>query len=373
MTDLQLYFDHLSKNNFSKAFKLIEERRVDINARNDSGETGLMIAASAGKDYYVSKFINHGANILLQDDSGNNALLKATVSNNSETVALILTKADIEQREGLVTASNNSGYNSLTTAARLGLDQCLKEILSTVPEAVSSQDSCSRDALMTAIYHNKIDLLPTLKFYGARADSMPKVEDSSIASADNPVVLAAQKSEDMLKALREFPGFDINTVGVDGVSPLISASITENFLALFNTMAFCIEHGADVNYRDPNGNAALHYILMSGTDGSEVYVKEIMTKKPDLDLEGSLQKSIIELAYEMGSNEVIEALGLPALDEEDIELERFLADQALVYIDALYDEKYEEVMNNNDFDSSESDEGREISGYSSAMTTELDF
>jgi len=61
----------------------------DVNARNDAGQTALMMAAMFGQTDVVKLLLVNGANLTLQDHVGNTAMTLAQQQANSQMVALL--------------------------------------------------------------------------------------------------------------------------------------------------------------------------------------------------------------------------------------------------------------------------------------------
>jgi hypothetical protein len=97
----------------SKAKKLIK-KGIDINAKNNSGETVLHYAVEYGSISLTNKLIAKGIDINAKDNSGDTALhYAAKYDNSSLTNRLIAEGIDIN-------AKNNSGDTALHYAARYG-------------------------------------------------------------------------------------------------------------------------------------------------------------------------------------------------------------------------------------------------------------
>ena len=61
----------------------------DVNARNDAGQTALMMAAMFGRTDVVKLLLTSGANPELQDGAGNTAVRLAKQQANPQMVALL--------------------------------------------------------------------------------------------------------------------------------------------------------------------------------------------------------------------------------------------------------------------------------------------
>ena len=58
----------IAEENLSGFVHLLDNRRVNVDDRDDTGATALMIAATRGKTSFVRALIEHGADINLEDN-----------------------------------------------------------------------------------------------------------------------------------------------------------------------------------------------------------------------------------------------------------------------------------------------------------------
>ena len=128
---------------------LVKDKKIDINAKDQTGATALMLAAINGNDDVVNVLIKHKANLELKSNEGETALSFA-VSNDNASIAkkLITAGADtniilngdegdnilmrsiladkdlsqliIQKNQKLVNKKNKLGETALFTAARYG-------------------------------------------------------------------------------------------------------------------------------------------------------------------------------------------------------------------------------------------------------------
>jgi len=77
-------------NDYSKFSHFLILIGADINTRNESGATPLMIASFWGYNDLVNLFIKSGANVNAQDKYGNASLFNAVRGNNPETIKILI-------------------------------------------------------------------------------------------------------------------------------------------------------------------------------------------------------------------------------------------------------------------------------------------
>lgn len=121
---------------------------IDINIKNNLGNTALMYAASKGFSNIVSKLIAAGATINSQDNDNNTALIAATRNGHTEIVRqLIQAGADLDQKD----QNNNSGLHFAIALHRpdlinlyiaAGADRNCVDDSNNTPLIISADDGC---------------------------------------------------------------------------------------------------------------------------------------------------------------------------------------------------------------------------------------
>ena len=212
-------------NGHVDVLRCLVENRADVNARMDSNLTALMIASKNGHINVVKYLIEHGANIEFQDEDGSRALHYAVChkSDSCDVLKCLLEKgAEVNaqthlNRTPLMLASQNDHVNLVTCLLENGAN-------------VHLQDADGHTALHYAV--------------------------SSSVHRDSCCVMRC-----LLKN-----GADVNA-SVNGLyTPLMLACRAKRI----NLLTFLIEHGADIDFQDTEGNTALHYAVNCKTRGGNV-------------------------------------------------------------------------------------------------------
>ncbi len=89
-------FLNSAKDGNTKVVELFLQAGMNVNVKNDNGQTALMLAASSGHIKTVKLLIKHGAYIDSKDNTGATALSLATSGNYADVVKL-LKKAEIDK------------------------------------------------------------------------------------------------------------------------------------------------------------------------------------------------------------------------------------------------------------------------------------
>ena len=92
--------------------RLLLDRGVNINFKDNYGDTALMWASSEDNIYIVEILLNHGANIDLLDDDGDTALDLAVGDGNTDIIELLL------EHGAEVNIQNEFGETALIKASR---------------------------------------------------------------------------------------------------------------------------------------------------------------------------------------------------------------------------------------------------------------
>ena len=107
----ELMFASRYSNKAEAVSKLIEEG-ADVDLKNWSGNTALMLATQHGKAEIVDTLIEKGANVDLTNGSGNTALMFAAQNGHAEIVTTLIEKG------ANVDAVNENGNTALTLATQ---------------------------------------------------------------------------------------------------------------------------------------------------------------------------------------------------------------------------------------------------------------
>lgn len=113
-----------ARNNNIKLLNLLIKHGVDVNLKNDRGDTALTIAALHGNIEIIELLINNKANLNLPDDDNATALMHAINSkseNKIEIVKLLIIRgADINKQDNNgATALLYAAYNHYATIIQL--------------------------------------------------------------------------------------------------------------------------------------------------------------------------------------------------------------------------------------------------------------
>ena len=230
---------------------------VDINSRDDEGNTPLMVAAACANVQAVNYLLEKDADLLLTGKSGWSLLHFASQGGNVAIIETILSK---------------------------GLD-------------IDIKDNCGTGLtpLAVAILFKNLEALNYLLNKGAD----PFVETNLISA--NLLHLATIGGDiDTIKAILSH-GFDINIKSTEGLTSLMFATFTKK-AAVVDCF---LENGADPTLRDNFGRTCLHY---ASQGGDVPIIKKCLSLGLDIESKDVDGKTPLMIAAAEGNSDAVEFL-----------------------------------------------------------------
>lgn len=230
---------------------------VDINSRDDEGNTPLMVAAACANVQAVNYLLEKDADVLLTGQSGWSLLHFASHGGNVAIIETILSK---------------------------GLD-------------IDIKDNYGQDVtpLAVAVLFKNLEALNCLLNKGAD----PFVENN--VSSVNSLHLAAIGGDiDIIKAILS-RGFDINIRSTEGLTSLMLAAYTKNVVVV----DCFLDNGADPTLRDNFGTTCLHY---ASQGGDVTIIKKCLSLGLDIESKDVDGKTPLMIAAAKGNSDAVEFL-----------------------------------------------------------------
>ena len=200
------------KEGDTKSTQLLINSGVDVNVQDENGMTGFMIAYQTGHKELVEQLIKSGADVNLQDSSGHTALMKTALKHSRD---------------------NDSVTDSLKYGTLIKIQECMQVLLQHNPN-LNIQDKDGN----TALIHVAEDMLywrktcKPLNYAKEVEETLAALEQCAFALID--------------------AGTDPNLKNVKGCTALMFGYSNLNFVQKV------IQVGADVNWKDKDGNTALN-------------------------------------------------------------------------------------------------------------------
>jgi ankyrin repeat protein len=137
------------------AIPILVQKGVNLDVRDNDGNTALMIAFEAGNDKASKLLIDAGANLDIRDNTGKTALMLAAEKGEFDVVdALIVAGANLNIRD-------NAGKTALMLAAAKGLVDLVR-ILIVAKANLNIRDNDGKTALMLAAEEGRADVVEAL-------------------------------------------------------------------------------------------------------------------------------------------------------------------------------------------------------------------
>ncbi|HHJ21188.1 MAG TPA: hypothetical protein ENJ84_15390 [Gammaproteobacteria bacterium] len=292
-------------------------KRVNVNARNDTGATPLMVASGSGHTDLVKALIAKGADVNMQRKDGLTALMAASEKGHTDMVEVLLEKgADVNVRK-------EDGWTALMFASREGHTDMVEALLERGAD-VNAQDKEGLTVLMLASGKGHADIVKALLAKGAHVNVQNKDGETALMLASGegyadiarallakgadvnaqqkdgwPALMAASYGghTDIARALLE-RGADVNAQDKDGMTALMVASVkghTDIAKAL-------LAKGADVNARDKEGRTALMYASAADT------ALALLAQGADVNVQENVGVTALMVASANGDTDIVRAL-----------------------------------------------------------------
>ncbi|XP_071099037.1 serine/threonine-protein phosphatase 6 regulatory ankyrin repeat subunit B-like [Haliotis cracherodii] len=258
----------------------------DINSRGQYDRTALMVAAVCAKKDVVDLLVSKGADLTLTDDYNNNVLHLACQSGNRSIVEQLLPLFDINSR-------GQHGWTAVMGTAVFAKKDTFDLLVSKGAD-LTLTDGDNDNVLHLACEGGNIliveHLLPMFDIncrgykgwtpvmkgaYSGKKDTfqmlLSKGANPSLTGDDNGTLLHAASRGGNIDIVRHvIADFDLNTRGWNGHTPLMLAVCGGHT----DVVDFLVEHGADVNMVDNDGDTLLHLACESG---NLTMVKHVMS------------------------------------------------------------------------------------------------
>jgi ankyrin repeat protein len=226
----------------SQFMKELIAKTSNINSRDNSGRTALMLAANEGNNDLISDLISNGADINLKDNKGMTAYMYAAgLYKGAGNVMLTL----LEKGQGVITETSDDGEAALYKEAYLRNWNTVLALLKRGAVSITSKNDGGY-ALIEAIKNGQNDVIKVLLDMGANINRD--------INGYSPLLLAVNSGNIDLIRILITKGADINAMGSYD-NPLMRA-IEKGHIDIVQLL---IENGADVNIKNVNNHTPLNY------------------------------------------------------------------------------------------------------------------
>ncbi|KAI6773002.1 hypothetical protein HG530_003960 [Fusarium avenaceum] len=231
---------------------LLSRYEVDLNARNENGDT-LLISTIKGGWIDKCKVLLRSSSIDIngQDKGGNTALHYAVDAQDEGMVSLLLAKQDVN-----INARNGKGRTPIALACSNASFAIVRMLLDTDQADVNIPDSTGGVPLVVAAYQGEADIVQLLLETGKTNVNMVDNEGrTALASA------AVNGHEEAVRILLGSSQVQVNLVDTYGLTPLSLAASEEHA----NVVRILLDTaGVDTEVEDHTGRTALALAAMKG-------------------------------------------------------------------------------------------------------------
>jgi ankyrin repeat protein len=272
-----------------------------VNAKDNSSETPLMLAASNNKNPEVLRvLIQAGAYVNAKDNSGETPLMLAASNNKNPEVLRVLIQASAD-----VNAKNNFSTTSLMRAAQRNSAEAV-DILIKAGAYVSAKDKYYVTPLeIAARNNNDPEVLRLLIQAGAVGD-----KDWALfrAAMDN-------KNPEVLRVLIQ-AGADVNALSYTPL--MVAATYNDNH----EVLRVLIQAGAYVNAKDNSGETPLMLAASNSKNKNPEVLRVLIQAGADVNAKNDKGETALILAVRGSVPEIVSLLlaSGAAVSENDLEL-----------------------------------------------------
>jgi hypothetical protein len=152
--------EYAVRNGNREVVQVLLWAKADVNAKDQDGQTVLMMLSDKVTSEMVWDLINAGVKINARDKDGDTALLSTAEVNNADALKTLLDAG------AKIDAVNNSGETALMKAASSGLVNNVRALIMAGAN-VNARDKDGKTALMYATENNESAVVRLLKAHGA--------------------------------------------------------------------------------------------------------------------------------------------------------------------------------------------------------------
>jgi ankyrin repeat protein/class 3 adenylate cyclase/tRNA A-37 threonylcarbamoyl transferase component Bud32 len=273
---------------------LLNNKEININAKNKYGITALMIASVRDDQPTVQTLLNKGAEINAQDDFHRTAFFYAASFQTDTAIlqALFRNQADINiKANDDMTPIISDAMNGYTNIAKFLLDRGAD---------VNVKDVSGATPLWWAVARNHTVIALALLDKGA-APSL-KGPEESIYSGMTPLMLAAKNGNKKIVLALLGKKVDVNLKTPNGFTALMFAA--QYTACNVSTMEILLDNGAEVNAKN-RWCTSLHFAAQTGQTDK---VKVLLDKGAEVDATDYNGYTPLMYAADVGYMEIVQLL-----------------------------------------------------------------
>ena len=345
---------HAARRGDLTALTSLLNKPVDINAKNATGITALMIATANGHADVVQVLLTKGADVNAKDDQGRTALTLAAFYNRRDILHALLAKGSdvlVRTKDGMsplmlaalksdVTAVNALIAQGSNPRARedaemtvlmwavIGGDVKIIEAILAQKVVVNAKSTAGVTALSLAKFKNNFQIEQLLTTNGAKAEdtgireNMNPVSQAVVNIVNATVTLGAlnrvgntiserEEQAGLNQLIDETTAQDVmdgkmnvSMIGSDGFTPLLRAASNGQGA----TVKALLLKGADPNTRSASSESALMWAIITKQASQPQIIKVLLDAGADVNVKSKDGGTSLMLAVAQGRIDIVKQL-----------------------------------------------------------------
>ena len=267
--------------------KILLDNGADAGLGNQKNRTPLHFAAQSGNFQVMAMLLNAGADVNSTDNDGVTALM--TLALNGKTDAALKLMEHVEIDTGI---QDNKGRKAIDYAASAGLRELVKAL--SQPEGAHT-DAYGNTTLHRACWDEQSEVVKVL------LEKDPAGVNKLNDDGESPLILAARRSNLMIAELLLAAGAKPDCADADGVLPLhIAAGRGDLFVG-----KALLKAGAGIDAKASDGQTPL---IAAARNGKNDFTAMLLEMGADVNGVDNEQHSALYYASEAGYTEIVEQL-----------------------------------------------------------------
>ena len=263
--------------------RTLVKHKANVNARTDSGDTPLTLAAKNKHDSVVHALSDYNCEVYAEDMDTYTALLHSSCERGY--VGIVQTLLNEHKADINLDARTKHGDTPLTCTAINKHDNVVHALLSDYECPVDVKGQGGYTALHYSCRYGHVDIVRTLVKHKANVNARTD-------SGDTPLTLAAiNKHDNVVHALSDY-NCEVLAKDKDAYTALLNTSCERGYVGIVRTLV--TEHKADIGAKTNSGDTPLHVAARYGQ--LQVTIALINELNCDINVKGQLGRSLLHSA-----------------------------------------------------------------------------
>ena len=262
--------------------RTLVKHKANVNARTDSGDTPLTLAAISKHDNVVHALSDYNCEVYAKDKDGYTTLLLLSCKRGYVGIVRALLN-DEHNADVYINYRTYGGDTPLMLAVRHGCDNVVHALLSDSQCPVDAKGQDGYTALHYSCRYGHVNIVRTLVVYKANVNAKTD-------SGDTPLTVAAKHRHDNVVHILLSSQCPVDAKGQDGYTALHYSCRDGNI----NIVRTLVKHKANVNARTDSGDTPLHVAALYGQ--FEAVIAEFKYNIDMINVKGHMGRSLLHSA-----------------------------------------------------------------------------